>query len=324
MKLFFLAEELSFILGSKFENVDYQKILTEVFEEVQSFKEQGKIANYIPELAKVNPEQFGMTLNLMNGGDYSVGIVDEKFSLQSISKVFSLTLALSIKGESILKRVGVEPSGDPFNSLIQLEYENGIPRNPFINAGAIVIADILYSELDNPKIEFIEFIRKIADNKNIHYNEKVAHSEYETGSRNASLAYFLKSAGNLQNDVAKVLDLYFHICSVEMSCDELAKAFHIYANHGVSLPVTAQNIEKSQIKRINAIMQTCGFYDESGQFSFLVGLPGKSGVGGGIVAIYPNKYSVAAWSPRLNDKGNSVMGMKALELLTSKSGLSIF
>ena len=304
--------------------IDYRQILKDIYDEIHPLSKEGYVANYIPELAKVDPDKFGMTLNPLDGDIYSIGDVDQKFSIQSISKVLSLTLALTIRGEGIWKRLGVEPSGDPFNSFVQLEYENGIPRNPFINAGALVIADILYTELRDPLNDYLTFIRKISDIDTICYNEEVASSEFETGSRNMALAHFLKSYGNLHNDITKVLEFYCHICAIEMSCTELSRTFHLFAKHGLSLPLERQTISQSRIKRVNAIMQTCGFYDESGQFAFKVGLPGKSGVGGGIVAIYPLKYSVAVWSPRLNNKGNSIMGMKALELLTSKSAMSIF
>lgn len=306
------------------EGINYQQLLEEIYLECEYYSQKGNVANYIPELAKVNPDNFGITLNPLDGDIYSVGNVGEKFSIQSIAKVLSLTLALTIQGESIWKRLGVEPSGDPFNSLIQLEYENGIPRNPFINAGAIVIADILYSELKNPKKDFLSFIHKISDIDSINYNLTVAKSEFESGARNMALAHFLKSYSNLNNNVDEVLDFYCHICAVEMNCEELAKTFLLFTKHGMSLSSEKFTISQSRIKRVNAIMQTCGFYDESGQFAYKVGLPGKSGVGGGIVAIYPLKYSVAVWSPKLNDKGNSIRGMKALELLTSKSAMSIF
>lgn len=304
--------------------IDYQKLLDDICRDVQSLEVDGEVANYIPELAKVNPDSFGMTLNLIDGEKYSVGNVTEKFSIQSISKVFSLTLALTTKGEEIMKRVGVEPSGDPFNSFVQLEYENGIPRNPFINAGALVIADILYTELNDPLTDYLSFIRKISEIDTICYNEEVAESELKTSSRNMALANFLKSYKNLNNDVMDVLKFYCHICAIEMNCVELSKTFHIFAQHGVSLSPEKYTISQSRIKRVNAIMQTCGFYDQSGEFAYCVGLPGKSGVGGGIAAVYPLKYSVAVWSPRLNQKGNSIRGMKALELLTSKSAMSIF
>ncbi len=304
--------------------MNYQKIIDEILVEIQPYRNQGQVADYIPEMTKVDPDKFGMTIDLVDGNIYSTGDADHKFSIQSISKVFSLTIAHSLVGESIWKRVKVEPSGTPFNSLVQLEYEQGIPRNPFINAGAIVIADIMVSHLPDPKASYIEFVEQISGISGLKYNEKVASSEMESGYRNIALSYFLKSYDNLKNDVFEVLDLYFHMCALEMNCFELAKAFKFYAKHGSSIKFDTIKVTPSQVKRTNALMQTCGFYDESGEFSFAVGLPGKSGVGGGVAAIHPQQYSVAVWSPRLNSKGNSVLGMKALELLTSKTETSIF
>ncbi|WP_346761761.1 glutaminase [Agaribacillus aureus] len=305
-------------------SIKYQEILQEIHEEIKPFKGEGQIATYIPELATVDPDKYGICLHCFDGQEYTLGDYEEKFSIQSISKVLTLSLAVSKIGERIWERVDVEPSGDPFNSLVQLEYEQGIPRNPLINSGAIVVADILVSILDDPKEDFLKFIRSICGNESINFNPKVAASEKATGFRNAALANMLKSFDNIKNDVDTVLDFYFHQCSLEMTCQELSRTFLLFANHGTQYGGTEQILPRRLGKRINAIMQTCGFYDEAGEFSFRVGLPGKSGVGGGIAAIYPQQYSVAVWSPRLNPKGNSVLGMKSLELLTTKTGYSIF
>lgn len=302
---------------------DYQLILNEILREVEALKGQGEPAEYIPELAKVDPSKFGASLKTTDGSTYTIGDSEERFSIQSISKVLSLVLIASLKGEGVLGRVGVEPSGDPFNSLAQLEYEHGIPRNPLINSGALVIADMLISSLSNPKEDFLAFIREISGCANIDFDVKVAHSEKLTGFRNAAMANLLKSFGNIENDIEEVLDFYFHQCSLSMSCTELAKTFEFLSNGGITIH-GKQVISSSQSKRINALMQTCGFYDEAGEFSFKVGLPGKSGVGGGIIAVHPKEYSIAVWSPRLNKKGNSLIGMKTLELLTTKTGFSIF
>ena len=304
--------------------MDYQSIIREIAREVKIYRSEGEAASYIPELARVNPEKFAIHLLTVEGEEFGFGDYTEKFSIQSISKVFTLAQVISMIGEKIFERVGVEPSGSPFNSIIQLEYEKGIPRNPFINAGAIVVADTLVTLLDNPKEDFLDFVRKMSCNENINFNENVARSEKETGFLNISLANMLKSHGNLHNKVEDVLDFYFYQCSVEMSAAELSHAFFPFANYGKSLKCTNEILTKSQVKRMNALMLSCGFYDESGEFAFEVGLPGKSGVGGGIAALYPGNFSVTVWSPRLNEKGNSVMGMKALELLTSKTGYSIF
>ena len=303
---------------------DYSEIINKTATEALKHKGEGKIADYIPELSSVDSDKFGLSLQTNAGSLFNYGDSGEKFSIQSIAKVFSLSMAVSMLGENIWDRVGVEPSGTAFNSLLQLEYENGIPRNPFINAGAIVVADMLLSNLKSPKKDFIDFIRKISNNLSIDYNEKIAASEKAHGYRNAALANMLKSFNNLNNKVDDVLDFYFCICSVEMSCTELSSAFMLFANHGVLRHNGERVLSKSQTKRINAIMQTCGFYDEAGDFTFKVGLPGKSGVGGGIAAILPGKFAIAVWSPLLNKKGNSIMGMKALETFTTLTGLSVF
>lgn len=304
--------------------MDYNKILSEIVSELTHVVGQGKVANYIPALAEIDSNKFGMSVSTIHGESFSVGDVDEKFSIQSISKVFSLTLAFSKLDEDIWKRVGREPSGNTFNSLVQLEYEKGIPRNPFINAGALIITDMLISILNDPYTELLDFMRNLCGTKNINYDERVAQSEREHGFTNAALVNLLRSHNNIQNDVEKVLDVYFHHCSITMTTNELAKSFLFLSNHGL-IPGTKQRVlTKSQAKRINALMLTCGTYDEAGDFSYLVGMPGKSGVGGGIAAIIPNKLSVAVWCPALNKKGNSLAGMKALELFTTKTGMSVF
>lgn len=304
--------------------MDYQQIISDIYRQILPYAKEGKQADYIPELAKVNPDQFGMCIQTIEGDVAAIESADTRFSIQSISKVFALAMCLSIKGDNLWKRVGKEPSGTAFNSLVQLEVEHGIPRNPFINAGAIVMADILLSELDNAEEEFLGFVRAVSGNDTIDYNPAVAISERENGYLNAAIANLLKHHHSIENDIESVLHFYFMMCSVEMSCRELSGAFLAFANHRREFDYAGVKLTSSQVKRMNAIMQTCGFYDEAGEFSYLVGLPGKSGVGGGIVAIYPLQYSVAVWSPRLNSKGNSVMGIKALELLTSETEESIF
>lgn len=303
--------------------MDYTGILQLIYQEIQPYAKDGSQADYIPALAKVNPDQFGMCLNMVSGEVYSYGDADVRFSIQSITKVFALAICLSLKGEKLWQRVGKEPSGTSFNSLVQLEVEKGIPRNPFINAGAIVLSDILLSELENPEEDYLGFVRALAGSDTIDYNMEVAQSERETGYLNAAIANMLKYHGTITNDIERVLMFYFKMCSVEMSCAELSRAFLAFT-HYQPFEYSGFKLSRSRIKRLNAVMQTCGFYDEAGEFSYLVGLPGKSGVGGGIVALCPMRYSVSVWSPRLNRKGNSVLGMKALELLTTYTEESIF
>lgn len=284
---------------------------------------QGAVANYIPALAEVDPCKLGIAITSVGGEHYQIGDADEKFSIQSISKVFNLMMGIRIIGKQIWERVGVEPSGSAFNSLVQLEYEKGIPRNPFINAGALVIVDILLDHLDAPNEEMLAFVHRLrcAD---IQYNEAMVGSEKETGFTNVALVNLMKAHGNINHTIDEVLDVYYHQCSIEMSCNELARAFLCLANDGIVPQSEERLLTVSQAKRINAIMLTCGFYDEAGEFAFRVGLPGKSGVGGGIVAVIPGELAIAVWSPELNARGNSVIGIKVLELFTSRTGMSIF
>ncbi|NLN25533.1 MAG: glutaminase [Bacteroidetes bacterium] len=302
---------------------DYQHILNEIYTTLKKVKTKGEVARYIPELAKMNPDHLGIHLRLITGESFSTGDTNIPFSIQSISKVFSLAKAFQLMGNKLWKRIGVEPSGNPFNHMSLLEQENGIPRNPLINSGAIVIADILLSHLKNPKDDFINFVRELTHDDTIDFNETIALSEKRTGYNNYAAAYLLKSFGNLENDVEDVLDFYFHQCSIMMNCAQLTNAFVVFANRGRCIH-NKKHLSLHKVKRINAIMLTCGFYDEAGEFAFEVGLPGKSGVGGGIVALLPHYYVISTWSPPLNKKGNSYLGMKALELFTEKTELTIF
>lgn len=303
---------------------NYKDIIENAYKITKPLKDPGKLATYIPELANVNPHKFGVNMTKIDGTNFGFGDHLEKFSIQSIAKVLSLTLAVKFLGEKIWTRIDVEPSGTKFDSLLLLENYKGIPRNPFVNSGAIVICDILISHLNNAKEEFLSFVRDISDLPELNYSDKIADSEKATGYRNVALCNFIKSFGNIKNEPAEVLDFYFDMCSLEMSCQELAHTFSFFANGGRKLSDGKKIITKSQTKRINALMLTCGFYDESGEFAFKVGLPGKSGVGGGIVALYPNNYTIAVWSPKLNANGNSYKGMKLLEDVTTHSELSIF
>jgi glutaminase len=306
---------------------DYQAILEEIHTELQPYLTKGEVANYIPALSKVNPNQFAMSITLFDGTSYHVGSATTKFSIQSISKVFTFTQALKIYRTKLYKKVGREPSGNPFNSLVQLEYEKGIPRNPFINAGAIVVTDSLLSHHNQKEETFsniLQFMQDVSNNPNLDYDEEVWRSECEHGFRNLALANLMKSFGNLENDVNSVVETYFKHCSITMNTQELARSVLFLANHGID-PITNQIfITAEQAKRVNAVMLTCGHYDASGDFAFHVGLPAKSGVGGGIVAVVPKVMSIAVFSPRLNSWGNSLVGTKALELFTAKTGLSIF
>lgn len=304
--------------------LNYKKIIEEIFAEINTFEDKGKLASYIPKLKNVDPDKFGIHLCTPDNKNCGFGDYREKFSIQSISKVLALTLAFKVEENEIWNRVGVEPSGTAFNSMVQLEYEKGIPRNPLINAGALVICDILVSRLKDPRREFIDFVRQISGNPNIDYNIEVFESEKQTGFRNAALINLIKAFGNIKNKIETVLEFYFYLCSIEMTCKELSEVFLFLAANGTHPRTKNIVINPSMSKRINAIMLLCGFYDEAGEFAFKVGLPGKSGVGGGIIAIHPGNFSIAVWSPKLNKKGNSNKGMKVLEILTNQTQSSIF
>ncbi len=307
--------------------MDYQKILNEIYNEIQPELLRGKVADYIPALAEVEKGQFAMTVTLADGTVYSVGESKKAFSIQSISKVFTFTLALDIYSKELYKRVGVEPSGNPFNSLVQLEYENGIPRNPFINAGAITITDALISHYKDEykTLEVImNFIREISGNPTLSFDQVVANSEMEHGDRNLALARLMKSFGNFENDVLGSVMTYFKHCAITMNTEELSRSMLFLAFGGTDPIIDKEFVSIRKAKRINAVMLTCGHYDASGEFAFHVGLPAKSGVGGGIAAVVPGVMSIAVWSPALNKYGNSHAGTLALEKFTTKTGLSIF
>ena len=305
--------------------MNYQNIINEIKYEIEPFYNEGKKADYIPALAKIDPRQFAMSIKLIDGTTYNVGNTQNKFSIQSISKVFTFTLALQLYGKRLYKRVGHEPSGDPFNSLVQLEYENGIPRNPFINAGAIVTTDSLISKYEDKTFDYIlNFIQTAANDFTIGYDEEVYTSELAHGYMNMALINMMKNYKNINNNISDVIQTYFKQCSIEMSTEQLASSMLYLANHGISPFTQKMLINASKAKRINSLMLTCGHYDASGDFAYRVGLPGKSGVGGGIVAIVPNKMAICVYSPNLNKQGNSLIGTKALELFTTKTGLSIF
>lgn len=305
-------------------NIDIQSIINEIYHETLALQGRGRVADYIPALANIDPARYAIAVQMLDGRSYTVGDAAVPFSIQSISKVFVFAMVFRILGDKLWERVGREPSGTAFNSLVQLETENGIPRNPFMNAGALVSTDCLISVCSDPLAEMLSFVRTLSGNQQIDYSYEIAESERQTGFRNAALVNFMKSFGNIHNDVDKVLNAYFHHCGLMMSSIDLARAFLFLANGGVNPFNNERLLTLSQAKRLNALMQSCGFYDESGEFAFCVGLPGKSGVGGGIVAVIPRMLSICVWSPELNKHGNSLIGMKALELFTTRTGISIF
>ena len=302
-----------------------QEMLLDILQDVRPLIGQGKVADYIPALGKVSGEKVGIAVCLSSGEIIKAGDADEAFSIQSISKALSLTLAMALyEPEEIWAKVGKEPSGQAFNSLIQLELEQGIPRNPFINAGAIVVADLLFSRLSAPKQRLLEFVRQLSGESHIVYDKIVAASELMHSDRNAAIAYLMRSFGNFDNEVIPVLNNYFHACALKMSCVDLAKTFSYLANGGISGQTGKRIISAQQTKQLNALLATCGLYDGAGDFAYRVGMPGKSGVGGGIVAVIPQEMTIAVWSPELDKSGNSLAGTAALEILTTKLGKSIF
>ena len=303
---------------------DYQRVLNEITQEVKPLLSQGKVADYIPALAEVDLEHFSIAIYTTEGEIFCAGDCEQRFTIQSVSKVMTLTLALQRYGDELWSRVGKEPSGTAFNSLTQLEFEKGIPRNPFINAGAIVTCDALYSRLSAPMHSMLETFRLLAGNRGIVIDKKVANSEYEFRHRNAAMAHLMKSFGNFENEVDDVLWSYFNFCSIELNCIELAKAYNFLANKGVDNRSGDRVLSSRQNKQLNSLLVTSGLYDAAGDFGYRVGMPGKSGVSGTILAVLPNKFTVAVYSPGLNSFGNSVAGIAALELLSKKLDISIF
>ncbi|MFM9852551.1 MAG: glutaminase [Sphingomonadaceae bacterium] len=305
---------------------DIATIITTIAHEMAMAPERGAVADYIPALARVDPAHFGIAVVMADGSRHSAGDAAHPFSIQSVSKVFTLTMALQKHGDELWKRVGKEPSGSAFNSIIQLESEGGIPRNPFINAGAIVVSDIVLDKAE-PRAaigDVLRFVRMLSGDESITIDNEVANSEAATGFRNVALANYMKSFGNMDPFVEGALKLYFHQCALALSCEQLAMAGRYLMLDGRH-PGSGDTILSPLLtRRVNALMLMCGHYDGSGEFAFRVGIPGKSGVGGGILAIVPGKASIAVWSPGLNARGNSKLGTWALERLADATGWSVF
>jgi len=300
-------------------------VLETIVDQVRPLLGRGKVADYIPALAAVSGNKLGIAISTVNGEHYQAGDADERFSIQSISKVLSLVVAMNHYGEEeIWQRVGKDPSGQPFNSLLQLEIEQGKPRNPFINAGALVVCDMLQSRLSAPRQRMLEIVRKLAGVEDIVYDTAVARSEFDNAARNTAIAWLMKSFGNFHNDVTTVLQNYFHYCALKMSCAELARTFLFLAQSGQAVNLAQPVVTPMQARQINALMATSGMYQNAGEFAFRVGLPAKSGVGGGIVAIVPHEMAIAVWSPELDDAGNSLAGVALLEALSQRLGRSVY
>ncbi|MGA5495988.1 glutaminase [Streptomyces cinereoruber] len=301
----------------------FQPVLDRIAEEIAELAERGTPADYIPALAAGDPADFGMAVAELDGTVYGVGDWRRPFSTQSVTKVFTLALALAGEGDTLWTHVGREPSGDPFNSLVQLEYENGIPRNPFVNAGALVVTDRLHRLTGDASGSLLAFLRAESGNPDLAFDPDVAASEAAHGDRNAALAHFMASYGNITGPVPDLLREYFRQCSLEASCADLALATGFLARHGLRSDGT-RLLTRSQAKQVNAVMLTCGTYDAAGDFAYRVGLPGKSGVGGAVVAVVPGRCTLCVWSPGLDSRGNSVAGVAALDRFTTITGLSVF
>jgi glutaminase len=305
---------------------DLHSVVREIADEMRAWPDRGDVATYIPELARVDPAAFGIAVITGDGRVAAAGDCDVPFSIQSISKVFTLTLALGMAGDRLWRRVGREPSGTAFNSIVQLEQERGIPRNPFINAGAIAVTDLILSGHQPREAlgEILRFMQALAGDSSVTIDDAVAASEQRTGFRNIALANYMKSFGVIDNPVEFTLGVYFHHCAIAMTCRQLAQAGRFLAHRGCNPDTGHSVVSAERARRINAVMLTCGHYDGSGDFAYRVGLPGKSGVGGGIMAVAPGRASIAVWSPGLDAAGNSHLGRIALERLTRRLGWSIF
>lgn len=300
-------------------------MLESILTQVRPLIGQGKVADYIPALASVEANKLAIAVSTIDGRHFQAGDADERFSIQSISKVLSLVVAMDhYQEDEIWQRVGKDPSGHPFNSLLQLEIEQGKPRNPFINAGALVVCDMLQSRLSAPRQRMLEVVRQLSDVSDITYDSRVARSEFDHSARNAAIAWLMKSFGNFHNDVATVLQNYFHYCALKMSCVELAKTFLFLADEGRAPHLTRPVISPLQSRQVNALMATSGMYQSAGEFAWRVGLPAKSGVGGGIVAIVPHEMVICVWSPALDEAGNSLAGIATLEALSHQLGRSVY
>lgn len=305
---------------------DLQTTVDALIVEMRARTDRGKVIDYVPALRRVDPKKFGIAIAFIDGQLCLGGDAEEPYSIQSLSKVFTLTMALGAVGDSLWQRVGHEPSGEPFNSIVELEREKGTPRNPFINAGALVVADILLASHEPRETigEILRFVRFLAEDDTIVIDERVARSERQTDYRNTALANYLAAFNNLRNAPERVLGVYAHHCAISMSCKQMAMAGRFLADAGRNLRSGLHVVSSERARRINALLLTCGQYDGSGEFAFRVGLPAKSGVGGGILAIVPSVAAIAVWSPGLDSNGNSHLGCAALQHLAMSQAWSVF
>ena len=303
-----------------------RQVVNDVAGEIRSMDDWGEASSQIEPLSHVDTSQFGIAILTRDGDMVSGGDADTAFSIQSISKVFSLELAMRACGEALWERVGRDPSGDPYNSVIELERQEGIPRNPFVNAGALIVVDTMLDTL-SPEEEVqavVDFVDGLLDGEGVRINEEVAQSDEDAGHRNRAMLNLAKSFGNVRNPIDQIMRAYVCQCAIELSCRQLARVGRFLMLDGFD-EASNPDIERARrARRILSLMMTAGLYDGAGEFAYRVGLPAKSGIGGGILAIAPNKASIAVWSPGLDESGNSKLGTLALEMLTDRLDWSAF
>lgn len=301
--------------------------LKELVSVARQITKQGRVADYIPALGKANPNDLSIAINYPDGRCYSAGDIEKKISLQSISKVIALALVLMDRSkEYVFARVGMEPTGDPFNSIAKLEsMAPSKPLNPMINAGALTVTHMIKGDSVEDRFQrLLTFIRELAGNDTIQYNEEIADSEFETAHLNRALCYFLKQHHIIEGDVEQLVDLYTKQCAIEMNCLDLARIGLVFALDGMN-PQTGKQIMPMNIARVcKTFMVTCGMYNASGEFAIKIGIPAKSGVSGGIMGAVPGKFGIGIFGPALDDKGNSIAGIRLLELLSKTYNLSMF
>lgn len=316
-----------YLMGEFINGGTMQVLLNKIVEDSKKYTRDGKVASYIPELSKANPGHVGVAIVQTNGKVRGAGDYKTKFTIQSISKPIALIQALIDNGEEeVFTRVGMEPTGDPFNSIIRLEtFDGSKPLNPMINAGAIAVTSLIKGANNEEKFDrLLSLFRKLSNNPNLTVNEDVYLSEKATGDRNRAMGYFMKDLGSIRGNVEEVLDLYFRQCSIEVTCLDIANIGAFLANHGRDLKSGEEIIPIRYMNIVKTIMMTCGMYDASGEFAVNVGVPAKSGVGGGIICAVPNRMGIGVFGPSLDKKGNSIAGLKVLEELAKELQLNIF
>lgn len=301
--------------------------LKNLVDEARIYTKEGQVAQYIPALREADPDKLAVAVYYPNGNCYAAGDVKHKMTLQSISKVISLALALMDRGEDfVFDYVGKEPTGDPFNSVIKLEtISPSKPLNPMINAGALAVTHMLMgSSVEERFNRLLDFVKELTDKPTITYNKEIAQSEFETAELNRALCYFLKQHDVINEDVEELMELYTKQCAIEVDSVDLARIGCVFAMNGVD-PRTGKQIIPANIARIcKTFMVTCGMYNASGEFAIDVGIPAKSGVSGGVMGAVPNRCGIGIYGAALDDKGNSVAGIKLLEMMSRKYALSMF